>query len=184
MGSVTDLNASNGVAPKSRAASSNDRSKVTNLEDALLILSPCFCGTRWIESDKYRGFSKRFETTTMMLHRDQIQGEYTSAAVVAERTFQLLHVAADIGPESFARLIISEFHELQISCVRVTEYWPDRPALGQELSPATVVVVLQTDRAREAATYFHNNDKFHVFFSILKALSVWNTKALNIQSRL
>ena len=74
-----------------------------------------------------------------------------------------LHVAADIGPESIARLIISELHELQISCVRLTEYWPDRPEMGQELSPATIVVVLQTDHAREAATHFHKHDTFQAY---------------------
>ena len=69
-----------------------------------------------------------------------------------------LHFAADIFPESMVRLIVSELHERQISCVRITEYWLGRPQDGQELSPATIVVVLQTDQASEAVTHFHKND--------------------------
>ena len=98
--------------PAKRFLFSSRVGKVTNLEDALLILSLGFCGTRWNESDKCCGFDTRFETTTMMLHRGQIRGEYKSAAVKAERTFQFLHKAADISFESVAGMAISKFHEM------------------------------------------------------------------------
>ena len=80
----------------------------------------------------------------------------------------LLHVAADIGPESMVRLIVSELHERQISCVRITENWPVRPLMCQELSLATIVVVLQTDQASEAATHFHKTDQFQAYLFDLK----------------
>ena len=63
------------------------------------------------------------------------------ATTSAER-LRVRALLADIGPESMVRLIVSEIHERQISCVRITEYWPVRPLIGQELSPATIVVVL------------------------------------------
>ena len=109
----------------------------------------------------YVGYNNRFETTIFCINRDKIRGEHKCAEVEAERSFQLLRVAADIAPESIARLIFSELQEMQISCVRVTQHWPERPSPGQELGPASVVVVLQTNRAWEAATHFHKNDEFH-----------------------
>ena len=134
------------------------------LEDALLILSACYCGSRWINTPSYKGYNNRFETTTILLHRDQIHGDHKCKASEGERSFMLLHVAADIGPESMVRLIVSELHERQISCVRITEHWPVRPLIGQELSLATIVVVLWTDQASEAATHFYKNDKYQAFF--------------------
>ena len=52
--------------------------------------------------------------------------------------------------------------------MRLTEYWPDRPEMGQEVSPATIVVVLQTDHAKEAATHFHKNVKIQAYVFDLK----------------
>ena len=72
-----------------------------------------------------------------------------------------MHVASDIAPESLARLVISELQKKQISVVRVTHRWLERPRPGQEVGPSSIVVVLQTNRAWEAAVHFHKNDQFH-----------------------
>ena len=104
--------------------------------------------------------NNRFESTTILLHRGQIDGDHKCRASEGEGSFMFLHVAADIGPESMVRLIVLGFHEREISCVRITGHWPVRPLIGQELSFATLVVVLRTDQASEAATHFHKNDKF------------------------
>ena len=101
---------------------------------------------------------------------DQIHGSHKCSAFAGERVFMPLHVAADICPESMVRLIVTELHERQTRCVRITEYWPVRPLNGQELSPATIVVVLQTDQASEVATHFHKNDKFQAYSYDLKGL--------------
>ena len=94
--------------PPSCFYSSSRDSTTVNLENGLLILSVCFCGTRWINSPSYVGYSNRFETTTICFNRDKIRGEHKCAEVEAERSLQLLHVAADIAPESIARLTLSE----------------------------------------------------------------------------
>ena len=138
------------------------------MEDALLILSACYCGSRWIHTPNYKGYNNRFESTAILLHRDQIHDDHKCRASEGERSFMLLHVAADISLESMVRLIVSELHERQISCVRITEYWPVRPLIGKELSLATIVVVLQTDQAREAATHLHKNDKCQAYSFDLK----------------
>ena len=140
------------------------------MENRLLILSACFCGTRWINLPSYGGYNNRFETTTICVNRDNIRGEHKCAQVRAERSFQVLHAAADIAPESIARLIFAELQEMQISVVRLTQWWPEHPRPGQELGPASVVVVLQTNRAWEAAVHFHKNDQFHDYSFDLRGL--------------
>ena len=97
----------------------------------------------------------------MCFNRDKFRGEHKCPELEAERSFHLMHIAPDIAPESIARLILSELQEKQISVVRLTQYWPEHPRPGQELGPASVVVVLQTNRAWEAAVHFHKNDQFH-----------------------
>ena len=84
----------------------------------------------------------------------------------------MFNVAADIAPESIARLIVSEFQDMQISVVPLTQYWPEHPRPGQELGPASVVVVLQTNRAWEAAAHFHKNDQFHDYSFDFRGLSM------------
>ena len=91
---------------------SSRAARAENLEDALLLFSACFCGSRYINIQNIPGYSNRFKTTTILLHRDQIRENYKRTAVDAERSFQLLHVAADIAPESIAQLIISELQEM------------------------------------------------------------------------
>ena len=124
-------------------------------EDALLILSVCFCGPRWIRDPTFDGHNLKFEITAIMFQRNQIHSSEKCRKSEEERAFVLLRVAADICSESMIRLIVSEFHQLQISCVRITESWPNRLLKGQKLDSATITVVLQTDQARQAAIHFH-----------------------------
>ena len=77
------------------------------LEDALLIFSAWFCGSRWINGPTFTGYNNRFETTPIMLHRDQIHGSHKCRAFEGERPFMPLHAAADICPESMVRLIVT-----------------------------------------------------------------------------
>ena len=129
-------------------------------EDALLILSVCFCGPRWIRHPTFDGHNLKFKITAIMLPRNQIHSSEKCRKSEEERAFVLLRIAADICSESMIRLIVSEFHQLQISCVRITESWPNRLLKGQKLDSATITVVLQTDQARQAAIHFHKNNKY------------------------
>ena len=108
------------------------------------------------------------QTEQTAIKRDQIRGDHKCKAFEGERSFMLLHVAADIGPESMVRLIVSELHERQIRYVRITEHWLVRRLMSQELNPATIVVVLKTDQASEAATHFHKHVKFQPYLFDLK----------------
>ena len=127
----------------------------------------------WLAVDcgpTFTGHNNRYESTTMLLHRDQIHGSHKCRASEGERSFMLLHVAADICRESMVPLIVSEYNFLQISRVRITEYWLVRALSGQEFSLATAMVVLQTDQASQAATHFHQNDQHHAYSYDLKGL--------------
>ena len=154
-------------------------SKEQNMEDALLIISACFCGSRWIRgASSFTGHNPRWETIAIMLHRDQIHGHPKCRASEAERSFMILRVAADIRPESMVRLILSELHQQQISRVRITECWPNQLLSGQELDLATITVVLQTDQARQAAVHFHLSNQYLAYFMAGRALWHRSTEAL------
>ena len=75
-------------------------------------------------------------------------------------SFEICGVSADIAPQSWARLVASELHEKQISVSRLTHIWPGRPEPHQALGPARIVLVLQSDGAKEAALIFHKNERF------------------------
>ena len=155
-------------------------SQKQNMEDALLILSACFCGSRWIQGASFTGHNPRYETATIMLHRDRVHGHHKCKASEAERSFIFLHVAADICPESMVRLIVSELHQQQISCVRITECWPNRPLIGQELDPATITVVLQTDQARQAAVHFRQNNEYLAYSHGWKGLVAQEYRSIKV----
>ena len=77
-----------------------------------------------------------------------------------DRSFEIMGVAADLSPQSIVRWILTELHEDQMSVSRVTLVWPPCPKPNQALGPAKVVVVLQSDGAKEAALRFHKNERF------------------------
>ena len=77
-----------------------------------------------------------------------------------DRTFEIQMVALDLPPQAWVRLVLSELQERQFSVSRMTEIWPPRNAPNQELGPAKIVVVLQSDGAQEAALVFHMNERF------------------------
>ena len=116
-------------------------------EDALLILSTGFCSSRYLKGPKLAVYDLKPETTAIMFHGDQIRGKEKCSAREEERTFVLLQVSADIRPESLIPLIVSEFHQLRISIVRITVGWPDRPNRRQKLDAATITVMLQAYQA-------------------------------------
>ena len=132
-------------------------------ENALLLFSVVFAGSRWIKGAMFEGFNPKPETTAIMCRRDQIHGKDECRKVEEERSFVLQRVAADIRPESIIRLILSEFHQLQSSCVRITILWPERAIWRQPLDAATVTVVLQTDQAPQAAVHFHFNNQVNCY---------------------
>ena len=71
-------------------------------EDALLILSVAYCGSRYDKGLKLEGYNPKPQATTIMFHTDQIHGREKCTALEEERTFVLLQVSADIRPESLS----------------------------------------------------------------------------------
>ena len=102
-------------------------------EDSFLNLSVCFCCLRWIRDLTFDGHNLKFEITAIMLQRNQIHSSEKCRKWEEERAFVVLRVAADICLESMIRLIVSDFHQLQINCVRITESWPNRSLKGRSL---------------------------------------------------
>ena len=102
-------------------------------EDALLILSVCFCGPRWIRDPTFDGHNLKFEITAIMLQRNQNHSSEKCRKWEEERSFVVQRVAADICLESMIRLIVYDFHQLQINCVRITESWPNISLKGRSL---------------------------------------------------
>ena len=83
-----------------------------SLEDALLILSAVFCGSRYLKGPKFEVYNPKPETTAIMFHGDQVHAKEKCNACEEERTFVLLEASADIRPESWIRLTVSELHLL------------------------------------------------------------------------
>ena len=69
-------------------------------EDALLILSAAYCGSRDLKRSKFAGYNPKPEIAAIMFHRDPIHGTEKCIAREEERTFVFLQVSADIRPET------------------------------------------------------------------------------------
>ena len=67
--------------------------KAQNMQDALLIVSACFCGSRWLRGHTFTGHSPRWETIAILLHRDQIHGRHKCRSSEEERSFMRLRRA-------------------------------------------------------------------------------------------
>ena len=113
-----------------------------------MCLSAYYTGLRWIGSGhREPAWCTKMESLTEVSHFDQICEERKCHKRETDRTFEIQMVAPDLPPQALVRLVLSEFQERQFSMSRMTEIWPPRNAPNQELGPAKIVVVLQSDGA-------------------------------------
>ena len=82
-------------------------------------------------------------------------------------------VAPDLPTQDLVRLVLSELQDRQLSLSRMTEIWPKRNATNEELGPAKIIVVLQSDGVQDAALIFHMHERF-IRYS-------WNRQGLRCQ---
>ena len=131
------------------------------MENALMCLSCYFTGLRWIDSGhREPAWCTKMESLTEVSHFDQIWEQKKCHKREIDRTFEIQMVAPDLPPQAWVRLVLSELQDRQLSLSRMTEIWPKRNSLNQELGPAKIVVVLQSDGAQDAALIFHMNERF------------------------
>ena len=81
------------------------------------------------------------------------------------RTFEIHMVTPDLPTQDLVRLVMSELQDRQISMSRMTEIWPRRNAINEELGPAKIIVVVQSEGVQEAALIFHQNERCNRYSS-------------------
>ena len=124
-----------------------------------------FTGLRWMDSGP-RGFRKpgwctKFESLIETSHFDQVWCDHKCKLREMNRTFEIQMVTADLPTEDLVRLIMSELQDRQIGTTRMTTIWPERPLHSEELGPAKIIVVVQSEGAQEGALIFHQNARFN-----------------------
>ena len=126
-----------------------------------MCFSAYYTGLRWIDSGhREPAWCTKMESLTEVSHFDQIWKEKTCHKREIDRTFEIQMVAPDFPPQAWVRFVLSELQDRQLSLSRMTEIWPKRNSPNQELGPAKIVVVLQSDGAQDAALIFHMNERF------------------------
>jgi len=131
------------------------------MENALMCLSAYYTGLRWIDSGhREPAWCTKMESLTEVPHFDQIRNEKRFTKREVDRSFEIQMVAPDLPPQAWVRLVLSELQERQFSLSRMTHIWPKRNLPNQELGPAEIVVVLQSDGAQDAALIFHMHERF------------------------
>ena len=100
------------------------------------------------------------ESLTEVSHFDQIWEEMKCHKREIDGTFEIQMVAPDLPPQAWVSVVLSERQDRQFSLSRMSEIWPKRNLPNQELGPAKIVVVLQSDGAQDAALIFQMNERF------------------------
>ena len=147
-------------------ALSTPKSDRKEAEDLALMNVAChFTGLRWMDSGpsgfRKPGWCTKFESLTETSHFDQVWCDHKCKLREMNRTFEIQMVTADLPTEDLVRLVMSELQDRQIGTTRMTIIWPERPLHSEELGPAKIVVVVQSEGAQEGALIFHQNARFN-----------------------
>ena len=108
-------------------------------------------------------FDPAWQTTCIIPHRDQLNSRTKLEMFEQYWTFTLLGIDCSIRPESLIRWILAALHDLEASCMRIVIKWLEEPRQNHASGPATAIVVLQTDRPKIAAFYFHRNEQYDAY---------------------
>ena len=58
--------------------------------------------------------------------------------------------------------------------VRIFIRWPKAPKKGEDLDPASVQIVFQTNNVQEAVVHFHDNERYAGYFHDGKGFKAWH----------